>query len=424
MLPSPRADTISQTIPKVWNVLNDHERLKTLAATGLLDSPAEEVFDRFTRMARRLLKVPISTVTLVDNEKQFFKSQSGLSEPLATRRCTPLSHSFCQYVVASAAPLIVEDARAHPLLRDNLAIRDDNVIAYLGIPLTTRGDQTLGSLCCIDHQPRTWTEEDIQTMRELAGFLVSEIELRLLAGHFQENYLSLRETEIERDELVHLLVHDLRNPLSSIIAGLEAVQDPAFAHDSATFLDLASTSARSLLHMINDILDVSKAQAGRMTIDVIPVNARELVELASGMVGELAGYAGVTLGIATGLDLPPFEADREKLRRVLVNLISNAVQHTPRKGRVTVSARAKDGRMLFTVADTGCGIPAGAFNQIFEKFGKNAERKCGRVSSGLGLHFCKKAIEAHGGRIWLESEIGRGTTFHFDVPLKPGAAAA
>jgi signal transduction histidine kinase len=418
MLRSPNAATISQSIPKVWSVLNDPDRLNALEASALLDSPAEDVFDRFTRMASRVLKVPVTLVSLVDNEQQFFKSQFGLTEPLATKRCTPLTHSYCQFVVASGSPLIVDDAREHPLLRDNLAIRDNNVIAYLGMPLTTREEHTLGSFCCIDHHPRVWTEDEIQMMRDLAAFVVSEIELRLLARHYQENYLKLRQLEIERDELVHMLVHDLRNPLSSMISGLEAMKTPEFADEADTFLDLTSTSARSLLHMITDILDVSKADAGRLTLDIAPVDVRELIVLASGMVGELAGYAGVKVEIDVKPGLPPLEADREKLRRVLVNLISNSIQHTPRNGRVTVSAKAESDLMIFAVTDTGCGIPTSAFSQIFEKFGKNVERKCGRVSSGLGLHFCKMAIEAHGGHIGLESEIGKGTTFRFDVPLK------
>jgi signal transduction histidine kinase len=419
MLRSPKAATISQTIPKVWSVLNDPERLKTLEASALLDSPAEDVFDRFTRMASRVLKVPVALVSLVDNEQQFFKSQFGLTEPLATQRCTALSHSFCQYVVASSSPLIVDDARAHPLLRENGAIRDLNVIAYLGIPLTTREGQTLGSFCSIDHHPRVWNDDEIQMMRDLAAFVVSEIELRLLARHYQENYLKVRQLEVERDELVHMLVHDLRNPLSSMISGLEAARTPEFAQEADSFLDLATTSGRSLLHMINDILDVSKADAGRLTLETTPIDARELIELACGMVGELASYSGVKIEIDAQPGLPRLEADREKLRRVLVNLISNAIQHTPRNGRVTVSARTEADRMFFAVTDTGCGIPASAFGQIFEKFGKNVERKCARVSSGLGLHFCKMAIEAHGGHIALESEIGKGTTFRFDVPLKP-----
>jgi GAF domain-containing protein len=117
------------------------DRLAELQATYLLDSPAEETFDRFTRLASTILKTPVSLVSLVDRDRQFFKSSVGLQEPWASQRQTPLSHSFCQHLVDSSEPLLVVDARIHPLLRDNLAVIDLGVVAYLGIPITTANRQ-------------------------------------------------------------------------------------------------------------------------------------------------------------------------------------------------------------------------------------------------------------------------------------------
>jgi signal transduction histidine kinase len=356
-------------------------------------------------------------VSFVDKDHQFFKSQCGLQEPLATVRRTPLTHSFCQYVVAAASALVVSDAREHPLLRDNGAIKDLNAIAYLGIPLTTREGHTLGSFCVIDDHPRDWTEEEIDLMRDLADFVISEIELRLLAHHFQASFIHGRELELERDELVHMVVHDLRNPLSSLISGLELLKESDSLKEAHEFVGIASSCAHSLLNMVNDILDVSKSESGRLTLDLGAVHARELIEVACVMVRDLGLTHDIDVEIDAQHDLPVFNADEQKLRRVLVNLISNAIQHTPRKGRVKVSARLDAGRIRFSVSDTGKGIPAEAFGQIFEKFGSSAARQGGRVSTGLGLHFCKTAIEAHGGEIDVESELGKGTSFHFDIPI-------
>ena len=125
-------------------VLNDPARIAALRATGMLDSPPERAFDRLAGVARRVLGAPVCLVSLVEIDRQFFKSCVGLPEPWATRRETPLSHSFCQHVVGAGEPLVVEDAREHALLRDNLAIREMNVIAYLGIPRVTPC-QTSGS---------------------------------------------------------------------------------------------------------------------------------------------------------------------------------------------------------------------------------------------------------------------------------------
>src|SRR5918999_6120674 len=159
--------------------LNDPRRLDALRASGLLDTPSDEAFDRLTRLVTRILGVPIALVTFVDGDRQFFKSCVGLPEPWASKRGTPLTHSFCQYVVATGEPLVIDDARQHPTLRQNLAIPDLGVIAYAGIPLTMGDGQTLGSFCAIDTKPRHWTEGDLATLSDLAASAATEVQLRL-----------------------------------------------------------------------------------------------------------------------------------------------------------------------------------------------------------------------------------------------------
>src|SRR5918997_6238455 len=132
------------------DLLLDPARLAALRSTDLLDSLPEPSFDRLTRLAAKILRAPVALVSLVDGDRQFFKSSLGLPEPWASLRETPLSHSFCQHVVHAAAPLVIADARAHPLVRDNPAIRDLGVVAYLGLPLATADGAVLGSFCVID----------------------------------------------------------------------------------------------------------------------------------------------------------------------------------------------------------------------------------------------------------------------------------
>ena len=158
--------------------LKDRARLAALLESELLDAPAEAAFDRFTRLAARWLGVPIALVSLVDDQRQFFKSAIGLGEPWASLRETPLTHSFCQYGVTSNEPLVVVDAREHPWLKGNLAITELGAIAYAGIPLVTGDDQVLGMFCAIDKVPRHWSDEDMATLRELAVMVSTELELR------------------------------------------------------------------------------------------------------------------------------------------------------------------------------------------------------------------------------------------------------
>ena len=165
-------------IDDVAKALAEPGRLAALHDAALLDSPPEEPFDRLARLAARVVNAPVALVSAVDRDRQFFKSCLGLPEPWATRRETPLSHSFCQHVVAAKEPVIVSDARKDERLLDNLAIRDLGVIAYLGVPLITREGHAVGTLCVIDHEPRIWTSDEISLVKDVAAAVVTEITVR------------------------------------------------------------------------------------------------------------------------------------------------------------------------------------------------------------------------------------------------------
>jgi two-component system cell cycle sensor histidine kinase/response regulator CckA len=177
------------------SLLNRPDRLAALRQTALLDTAPEEGFDRLTRMAARLLGASTSLISLVAADRQFFKSAIGLPEPLASQRVAPLSFSFCSTVVGTGEPLIVEDARRHPLLRHSPAVRELGWVAYAGVPLVTREGHVIGSFCVVDRMPRLWSERDIALLQDLAASAITEVELRreLAARHAAEPVR--RETE-------------------------------------------------------------------------------------------------------------------------------------------------------------------------------------------------------------------------------------
>jgi hypothetical protein len=166
-----------QAIRDAAAAVQDSGRLDALRATGLLDSDVTPSFDRLARLAAHVLNAPVALVSLVDSDRQFFKSCLGLPEPWASQRQAPLSHSFCQYAVARREPLLVDDSREHEVLRDNLAIRDMGVIAYAGIPLIDADGHALGTLCVIDSRPRHWTTHQVQLLSDIAASVVTEITL-------------------------------------------------------------------------------------------------------------------------------------------------------------------------------------------------------------------------------------------------------
>jgi diguanylate cyclase (GGDEF)-like protein len=202
------------------DAVSDPARLDALRATGLLDSDEEEAFDRLTRLAARLLQCEVAVMSLVDADRQFFKSHQGVGEPWKSRRETPLSHSFCQYVVRSGKPLLIDDARADPLVADNPAVTELDAVAYAGVPIHD-GERrhVLGSFCVIAPEARTWSPDDLTILSDIAELVMTEVQLRR----------ALTTIETRAVELDYLAHHDALTGLFNRRRFLEAL-DRTVAH--------------------------------------------------------------------------------------------------------------------------------------------------------------------------------------------------
>jgi hypothetical protein len=207
-----------------------------------MDTPTEAVFDRLTRLAAHLTNTPVSLVSLVDGNRQWFKSIVGLPDPWASRRETPLSHSFCQHVVIGQKPLVVSDAREIDFLKDNLAIPDLNVIGYLGMPLTTSDGYTMGSLCVIDSQPRQWSDKDLAVLEDLAATTISLIEMRaqimnmttISEGRLRNAMTQLAQVESYRKE-------EIQHHRSVVNHAVQLLEQNRPSQDVLTFLKSAQS---------------------------------------------------------------------------------------------------------------------------------------------------------------------------------------
>ncbi|RYG71896.1 PAS domain S-box protein [bacterium] len=176
----------------------------------LLDVPIEDVLDRYSALASKMLGTPIVLVTIVEENRQYFQGQSGLPEPLATRRETPLSHSICKYVVANRVPLVVADARSEKWLAENPGVTDLGVVAYAGVPLLTREGETIGSVCAVDHEPHCWTSHEIDILNEFAQIVMREIDLcqnarqsKLESGRVERILESITDAFFQLDREYH-----------------------------------------------------------------------------------------------------------------------------------------------------------------------------------------------------------------------------
>jgi signal transduction histidine kinase len=301
----------------------------------------------------------------------------------------------------------------------------------------------------------------------LSGIVLLSLVYTILAraelrkAELQHAYGRLQQLESMRDSLTAMLVHDLRTPLTTLLGPLEMLEGGGFGNLDETQAEIINMSTRSgyrLLGLVNELLDISKMEAGELQVRRETVQAHIVINGAVNQVLRVDQADSGRIVRQVAEDLPLMQADEELLIRVLINLLGNALKFTPSNSKVTVAARAartdevevQNGYhkaqgansaqkkavlnkkpaddasqdhapiILFSVMDQGEGIALEEQQRIFEKFGQVESRQEGhKMSTGLGLTFCKLAVEAHGGHIWIQSEIGRGSTFFFSVPLRP-----
>jgi two-component system, sensor histidine kinase and response regulator len=253
-------------------------------------------------------------------------------------------------------------------------------------------------------------------MEEVLARISTHLELCRRKRELEESYERLRKLEALRDNLVHMIVHDMRSPLQGISGYLELlsmVESHRLSEDGRSYIQDAQTSVESLIEMVSSVLDVSKMESGQMQINPV---AFDLIQIAGEVLKKLAPLKG---GLDLVEDMPEgslqIVADPDLISRTIQNLLTNALKFTPKGGRVRLEIKPVEGGVRVALEDTGCGIPAEDRERIFEKFGqiRGQHRK---HSTGLGLTFCKLAVEAHGGTFGVESEVGAGSTFWFRLP--------
>jgi signal transduction histidine kinase len=269
------------------------------------------------------------------------------------------------------------------------------------------------------------TGATIKSRREVAAALERET---ALADELRQANVTLADATQAKSRFLANMSHELRTPLNAIIGFSDVLQERMFGElneRQGEYVQDISGSGRHLLELVNEILDLSKVEAGRMELERSEFAVSETVRGAIAFVRERAARHGIELAPDVSPDLGTITADERKVRQVLLNLLSNAVKFTPDGGWIGVSARRVDGEVTVSVRDTGIGIAPADQAKVFEEFqqvGRPSDRS--REGTGLGLTLAKRFIELHGGRIWLESEVGKGTMFTFALPVAPTAKAA
>jgi two-component system, sensor histidine kinase len=412
---------------------DEDQRLAALYALKILDTAPEERFDRITRIAQQVFGVSIALVSLVDHERQWFKSRQGLD---ATQ--TGRDISFCGHAILDHRPLIIPDARVDARFADNpLVTADPSIRFYAGQPLTVADGQRVGTLCVIDAKPLEPTPGQIKVLKELAHIIEDELSLVAMAQlqtsllDTQENLLRAK-TEADRANQAKSIFlanisHEIRTPMNGIIGMAELLADTPLVKNQQAQLDQIRLSAMSLMGIVNDVLDLSKIEADKIELESVHFDLLECLTNAFEMATLPGRDKGLDLNLQVADDVPSaVVGDPGRLRQVLLNLLSNAVKFTER-GEVRAivehvqTKETEDQKIVlrFSVTDTGIGIAAEKQQQIFEAF-TQTDSSTTRLygGTGLGLAISARLVKLMGGELKVESTAGHGSTFTFVLSLE------
>jgi signal transduction histidine kinase len=338
-----------------------------------------------------------------------------------------LASELTNATTAKASDLIAENARAYASSRSlyvGVAVGAIGLALLLGFVLSwsvvgpiQRIDPRLAAIAGGDFSGHV----DVENRDEL-GALAANV--NRTNDELRRVYSELEEASRHKSEFLASMSHELRTPLNAIIGFSEVLREGMFGpvnEKQAEYLDDIVSSGNHLLSLINDVLDLSKVEAGQVELEVGPFSLREALERGVVMVREQATDEGVQVELSAGPEVDVVEGDERRIKQVIFNLLSNAVKFTPIGGEVDVSAIRVNGEVRVSVADNGPGIAPGDHERIFEEFQQTDAGLERLEGTGLGLALSKRLVELHGGRIWLESELGKGSTFVFTLPSRATA---
>jgi signal transduction histidine kinase len=412
------------------------EELRALGEVGQAVSSTlelETVLATIVSRARQLSGAHGGAIYEYDpaSEEFLLRVTEGIGDEMVEAfRATPprLGEGVIGRAAAERTPIQVPDMLAEGAYRGRLrdAVRRSAMRAALAVPLL-REDRIIGGLTVVRQSPGEFPPAVVDLLKNFATQSVLAIENARLFRELEDKSRQLEAASRHKSEFLANMSHELRTPLNAIIGFSEVLLQRMFGEvnpKQAEYLDDILSSGRHLLSLINDILDLSKVEAGRMELELAPFDLALALDNALTLVRERATTHGLTLERAVDERLGEVVADERKVKQILLNLLSNAVKFTPAGGRIQLSARRTDGAIEIAVADTGIGIAAEHHTAIFEEFrqvGGDYARK--REGTGLGLTLTRRFVELHGGKIAVESAPGRGSTFTFTLPIRPWPAS-
>ncbi len=429
------ASKATRTIPIVFTSVSDPvasgfvtslARPGSRAVSSTLD--VETVLDTIVSRASQLAGADGCAIYEYDEPTQTFhvRATHNVDAALVERlRAMPLrkGQGLMGRATETREPIQIADIAAPGVYQSH--IRDVLIgagyRALLSVPLL-REEEIIGSLSLNRKAPGEFSPEVIEVLKTFATQSALAIQNARLFREIADKGRQLEAASRHKSEFLANMSHELRTPLNAITGFSEVLLERMFGEinpKQTEYLQDILSSGRHLLSLINDILDLSKIEAGRMELSLAKFHLPLALENALTLIKERAARHGIALDVDVDPRLGEFVGDERKIKQVLLNLLSNAVKFTPEGGRIGVKAVLADGAVEIAVSDTGIGIAPKDQEAIFEEFRQVGSDEARNVEgTGLGLTLTKKFVEMHGGRIWVESEVGKCSTFRFTLPSK------
>ena len=413
------------------------EALDTQTATSdilrvISKSPTDlqPVFDPLLDSAVRLCGATHASLYRLDGDVLHHVAARGaIQGPRPVGRTGPIPHGTAPgRAILTGETVQVMDAQAEvagmPPDAQNY-VRRAGVRTVLAVPLLREGSP-IGVIVVRRTEIRPFAENEMRLLRTFADQAVIAIENVRLFKELEVANRELAAASQHKSEFLANMSHELRTPLNAIIGFSEVLAEKMFGELNEKKEEYSKdihASGQHLLSLINDILDLSKIEAGRMELEISDFHLPTSLDSALTLVRERAGRRGIALHLSIDEQLDQIQADERKVRQVVLNLLSNAIKFTPEGERIEVAAMPKDGFVEVSVRDTGVGIAPEDQEAVFEEFRQvgTADKKV--EGTGLGLTLCRKFIELHGGKIWVKSQLGAGSTFTFTIPVRVAIAA-
>lgn len=401
------------------------QRLETLLSYGVMDTPAEQDFDDLVRLASQICEAPISLITLLDSERQWFKARVGLPVPQV-----PRDQAFCGYAIHHDEIMVVQDATQDDRFRENpLVLEDPQIRFYAGMPLITPEGHKLGTLCVIDRQPRELTEAQYFALRTLGRQVSAQLELRRKVKAYRDTLAEVERQRRRLEELNHLhdrllsvMAHDLRSPLANLSGYLEILrEDLTAAEADPSFLKTMHQQVLDSTELLDQMMHWASIRLLNEQYVLSEVNLAQLVEEEARRLANAMQLKGNTFANAVPSDLT-IRVEAHAFRFVMRNLMLNANKFT-QNGQINVRCEVGQRTCQVAVIDTGIGMSQVEAQRLLRHERSRSRRGTqGEPGFGLGLILCQDFVKDLGGRLEIDSQIDQGSKFSFTLPRKTAPA--